>query len=81
LMPSVEDGRAVTIAALKQSVADYYSIAMKGKSPSKTKDIEGGLAAMDDPVTAQANIKKMIEETIQCTIRVWWLRKQSADCQ
>jgi hypothetical protein len=62
-------GRDVTIAALKQSVADYYSIAMKGKNPSKTKDIEGGLAAMDDPVTAQANIKKMIEETIQCTIR------------
>jgi hypothetical protein len=62
-------GRDVTIAALKQSVADFYSIAMKGKSPSKTKEIEGGLAAMDDPATAQANIKKLIEDTIQCTIR------------
>jgi hypothetical protein len=62
-------GRDVTIAALKQAVADFYSIAMKGKSPSKTKYIEGGLAAMDDLVTAQANIKKMIKETIQCTIR------------
>jgi hypothetical protein len=42
---------------------------MKGKSPPKTKDIEGGLAAMDEPAKAQANIKQLIEETIQCTIR------------
>jgi hypothetical protein len=42
---------------------------MKGKSPPKTKDIKGGLAAMDEPAKAQANIKRLIEETIQSTIR------------
>jgi hypothetical protein len=31
--------------------------------------IEGGLAATDEPSKMQGNIKKMIEETIQCTIR------------
>jgi hypothetical protein len=50
-----------------------YGIAMKGKNPAKTKDIEGGLAAMDDPDKAQANIKKLIEETIQSTIRDYHL--------
>jgi gag-polypeptide of LTR copia-type len=62
-------GRDVSIEALQQAVVGFYGIAMKGRSPSKTKDIEGGLAAMDDPMQSQANIKKLIEDTIQSTMR------------
>jgi Zinc knuckle len=72
-------GRDVSIAALKQAVVDFYGIAMKGKSPAKTKDIEGGLAAMDDPGKAQANIKKLIEETIQSTIRDYHLNANAGN--
>ena len=62
-------GRAVTLEALRQAASDYFSVAMKGKEKIKVKEIEGGLVAADEPHKMQGNIKKVIEETIQCTIR------------
>lgn len=62
-------GRAVTLEALKQAAFDYFSVAKKGIVHPKEKDIEGGLVTTDEPSKMQGNIKKVIEETIQCTIR------------
>jgi hypothetical protein len=52
-------------------VSNHYSIAMKGKQGHKTKDIEGGFAAMKNQVEGQDNnnLKKMIKDTINTTIQ------------
>jgi hypothetical protein len=62
-------GRALTLDALKQAAKDYYAVARKGKEKVKVKEIEGGLVATDEPSKMQGNLEKVIEETIQCTIR------------
>jgi hypothetical protein len=64
-------GQAVTINALKHTVGNHYLIVMKGKQGTKTKDIEGGFAAMEDQVEGQDkdNLKKMIKDTINTTIQ------------
>jgi hypothetical protein len=62
---------AVTFAAFRRAVGSHYSIAMKGKQGSKTKDIEGRFAAMEYQVAGQDkdNLKRMIKDTINTTIR------------
>jgi Zinc knuckle len=62
---------AVTFAVLRRAVGNHYSIAMKGKSGNKTKDIEGGFAAMETQGAGndKDNLKKLIKDTINSTIR------------
>jgi gag-polypeptide of LTR copia-type len=62
---------AVTFAVLRRAVGNHYSIAMKGKSGNKTKDIEGGFAAMETQGASndKDDLKRMIKDTINATIR------------
>lgn len=71
-------GVAVTLAVLKKVVSDYYSIAMKGKTGTKAKDIEGGLAAVDTQaqVNEKDNLKWLIQETINMTIHEFSIKHQ-----
>jgi hypothetical protein len=51
-------------------VGNHDLIAMKGKQGTKTKDIEGGFAAMEDQVEGQDknNLKRIIKDTVNMTI-------------
>jgi hypothetical protein len=70
--------RVVTLSALKKVVINYYAVATKGKQGPKHKDIEGGLIAMEDLTQAKEkdNLKRMIQETINTTIREYHMRYQ-----
>jgi gag-polypeptide of LTR copia-type len=67
---------AVTFAALRHVVGNHYSIAMKGKSGNKTKDIKGGFAAMETQGAGndQDNLKKLIKDTINTMIREYQVK-------
>jgi hypothetical protein len=51
----------VTIAVLKKAVSNYFAIATKGKAGLKTKDIDGGLAAINK-ISDKDNLKQLIQE-------------------
>jgi Zinc knuckle len=68
-------GNDVTIAALKEAVSNYFAIATKGKAGLKTKDIEGGFAAVDE-MSDKDNLKQLIQETINTTICKYSIKHQ-----
>jgi hypothetical protein len=57
----------VTVAVLKQAVASYYAIAMKGKPGMKAKDIEWGLVTMED--LQDDKLKQYIQEAVRESYR------------
>ena len=58
-------GRAIDIVDLQESVNTHYAVLTKGKRKEKSKDIIGGLAAVDDEVTPEDALKKMIADSVK----------------
>ena len=75
----VDSGRALTIAELKKVVFNYHSLATKGKKiVARPREIEGGLATVDevDKDKEKDNLKRLIQETINTTIREYHIKYQ-----
>jgi TolA-binding protein len=60
-------------------VCNHYAIALRGKTGTKVKDIEGRFAAMEVQVEAKEkdNLKRMIQETINTTLREFQVKHQA----
>jgi gag-polypeptide of LTR copia-type len=71
-----QEGNDVIIAALKKAVSNFFAIATKGKAGLKAKDIEGGLAAIDE-MSDKDNLKLLIQETVNTTICEYSIKHQS----
>jgi hypothetical protein len=79
----VGGAQPLTMDALKTAIGTHYSIAMKGVTREKVKEIEGGLAAMEEVMQVQEdagnlkdNLKRLIQETLTTTIHEYHVKHQ-----
>jgi hypothetical protein len=64
-------GRVVTMSALQIAVCNHYAIAMRAKTGTRAKDIDGGFAAMEIQAAKQdqANVERIIQDKINKAMR------------